>query len=537
MMEGTPYHRWLRALPLGKGTISLSWRLLEGDGRDEPFHVERRRQSGAWRRLSSSPVTESTTFQDSPDQSGTWQYRVTDSHGRPSEAAQADSSSTASPVAISVPLNPDDTVGGLAIGDLTNDGRMGYIVRMARGGTVWICGFRHDGALLWEIDTRLPATGDWDDTTRHCPYTCWDVNGDGRSEVVLHTTKAKNVPEHYETAGPDEFATVVDAETAEVVWEAAWPARDSRAMLNVGHLHGHDAPASVLILDGTYGTVTLTAMDGACGEVAWRVEQERPAGHNLDVGDLDGDGSQEVICGGVCYRADGTIRWEAEPFGHTDISKPAAIDPDREGLQIWYGVESGNPGVYFVDKHGQTIFKESFRHAHYGWVARHTAEVPGLQPHTAEDARHEYGAVRAGTREEGHFPIFLPDGSHWLNLTDWQRKNFVPVHWDEASEVCFIVRKENKRVVRLTHDGSIYDLPYGKLPEGGSYGRSSLCADITGDFREEIVCVDPDAHRLLVLANPAPATRRRRSPFDDFTYRHDRSQHGGGYYTYLSPPD
>jgi hypothetical protein len=190
-----------------------------------------------------------------------------------------------------------------------------------------------------------------------------------------------------------------------------------------------------------------------------------------------------------------------------------------------------------VDNRGRTIFKEPFRHAHYGWVARHTTAVPGLQPHTAEDARHEYGAAGAGVREQGHFPIFLPDGSHWLNLTDWQRKNFVPVHWDAGGEVVFIIRKEAKRVVRLLKTGQIEDLPEGKLPEGGQYGRNLPCADIVGDFRENVVAVDATRNRLMVLMNPTPARCRGFSPYDHFEYRHDRSQHGSGYYIYLSPPD
>jgi len=340
----------------------------------------------------------------------------------------------------------------------------------------------------------------------------------------------------YETTGPDEFLTAVDAATGEVVWEAPWPAVRSRVMMTVGHLRGMERPASVVVQDETYGPVTLTAIDGMDGSVLWRVEQERPGGHNLDIGDLDGDGVQEVICGGVCYQGDGTVRWEAEPFGHTDISKPAAIDPERPGLQVWYAVESGNPGIYFVDKDGKTIFKEAFRHAHYGWIARHTAAVPGLQPHTAEDARHEYGAAGAGAREEGHFPIFLPDGSHWLNLTEWQRKNFVPVHWEEGPEVTFVIRKEHKRVVRLKESGDIEDVPGGDLPESGHYGSNMACADVIGDYRENIVTVDSAERRLVVLANPTAAKRRGVSPYADFHYRHDRSQHGSGYYRYLSPP-
>jgi hypothetical protein len=414
---------------------------------------------------------------------------------------------------------------------------MGYLVRSARGGTVWFCAYRNDGALLWERDTRLPARGGWDGTARHVPFHCWDIDGDGRTEVLFNTSERVPIEEFYDGAKEGENLVAVDGETGEVTWSAPWPAAKPRVMMNVGHLRGRDRPAGVVILDGTYDSVVLIVLDGATGRVAWQVAQNRPGGHNVDVGDIDLDGNQEVICGGICYNGDGTVRWQAEPFGHTDISKPARIDPGREGLQVWYAVESGNPGVYFVDQHGQTIFKEPYRHAHYGWIARHTAAVPGLQPHTAEDARHEYGAVDAGAREEGHFPIFLPDGSHWLNLTDWQRKNFVPVHWDEGDEVVFIVRKENKRVVRLRPSGEIEDVAEGKLPEGGQYGSGPVRADVVGDFREDIVVYDEADHRLMVLVNPVLSRRRCYSPFMDFEYRHDRSQYGGGYYRYLSPPD
>ena len=80
-------------------------------------------------------------------------------------------------------------------------------------------------------------------------------------------------------------------------------------------------------------------------------------------------------------------------------------------------------------------------------------------------------------------------------------------------------------------------LPDGKLPEGGRYGRNLACADVIGDFRENIVTVDDERHRLMVLVNPTPCKVRGYSPFDDFEYRHDRSQHGSGYYIYLSPPE
>lgn len=446
-------------------------------------------------------------------------------------------------LALDIPLNPDDAPPktGIALGELCNDGRIGYVLRVIRGKTIRMLAYGHDGRALWEIDTKLSPVGGWDGSTLHAPMLCWDVNGDGRTEVIFRRDKTATGKLEYEGTGPDETMVAVDAETGQVVWERPWPGGATRENITVGHLRGMDQPASVVLLDGTYGDEVLTAIAGESGEISWRVEQARPAGHNLDIGDIDGDGVQEVICGGICYNGDGTIRWEAEPFGHTDISKPARIDPNRDGLQIWYAVESGNPGVYFVDNKGRTIFKEQYHHAHYGWLARHTAEIPGLQPHTAEDARR---SGQWGTEEKhrematlGHFPIFLPDGSHWGNLTDWQRKNFVPVHWDAGSQVVFIIRNENKHIVRLRDDGQIEDLPEAKLPEVGEYGRNLACADVIGDFRENIVTYDAKEHRLMVLVNPTVCNVRGYSPYDDFHYRHDRSQHGSGYYIYLSAPD
>jgi hypothetical protein len=429
-----------------------------------------------------------------------------------------------------IPLVPGDRIQGVIVGDLENSGRLGYIVRAARENAIHLIAYGHEGAKLWEFDTGLPARGGWDGSMHHCPFLCWDLNGDGRSEVALHSYPGRYPTERYDTAIEGERFTVLDSATGSLVWETDWPAVQSRVMMTVGLLEGIARPAQVVVQDETYRGVVLTALNGVDGSVKWRIVQARGGGHNLDIADIDGDGVQEVICGGVCYNGNGTLRWEAEPFGHTDISKPAPIVPGLDGLQVYYAVE-GPPrelnGVYLVDKDGRTLWKAPYRHAHYGWIARHAPGVPGLHPHTAEDGRRE---------EQDHFPIFLPDGSTWLNLTDWQRKNFVPVHWDEGDQVVFIVRKEDKRIVRLLENGEIEDLPDAKLPEGGEYGRNLGCVDLLGDYRENVVAVDVERHRLMVLANPTGATRRGYSPWEDFVYRHDRSQLGSGYYIYLSPP-
>lgn len=549
--------RYLLALPRGKGRVFLAWRLLKDDALNLAFDIERRLPGDQWQVMSSSPVTDSTNFLDETPNEMTYKYRVvalTRDVREPSAPVTVDAGAEATIKVVDAPLmSPAASTHHLVAGELLNDGRMGFVCTCRQEGQLFLDAYDSDGKHLWRRPLGYPTSIYIGHTCG--PYLAWDVNHDGRTEVICRRAKGgweseieaakRTCPEEYPLENeikadprPEDMLCALDGETGEVVWEVPWPGRTFEAHMTLAYIRGRDACPSLVIHDGRpYGESRLYAVDGANGALVWQVTQARPSGHNLDVADIDEDGVQEVICGGMCYNSNGTVRWEAEPFGHTDISKPAKIDPNREGLQIWYAVESNNPGVYFVDKDGKTIFKEKFRHAHYGWIVRHTAKIPGLQPHTAEDARHEYGGAQAGMREEGHFPIFLPDGSHWLNLTDWQRKNFVPVHWDEGPEVTFVIRKEDKRVVRLKENGEIEDVPGGKLLENGQYGRNMLCADVIGDFRENIVTVDTEQNRLLVLANPTMAHRRGYSPYTHFEYRHDRSQHGSGYYIYLSPPD
>jgi hypothetical protein len=559
MSEAKTQDRHLMALPVDSLRILLSWRLLRDDRPDVGFFVHwRPRASAPWRRLHTKPITDSTCYLHELNkldltrldlcgvQSG--QFCVVTDDWQYSEPAAFDWRFWKDRPFCAVRSSWvfGERIGDIALGDLENNGRIGFVVAVAPfvTQTIQIVAISHDAdesqvEPLWRFDTRLPAVGGWNGSMKHVPFLAWDVNGDGRTEVLVHACRSEYAAARYENAGPDDTLVCLDAQTGGKVWEVPWPGTCSRVMMTVGHLRGLDRPASIVVQDETYGPVTLTAIDGRDGGVQWRVTQQRPGGHNLDVADIDEDGVQEVLCGGVCYNGDGTVRWHAEPFGHSDISKPAKIDPSRAGLQIWYAVESDNPGVYLVDKDGRTIFKEPFRHAHYGWVARHTAAAGGLQPHTAEDARLE-SKSRGETRLIEHNPIFLPDGSHWLNLTEWQRKNFVPVHWDAGPEVVFAVRKEHKRIVRLLPDGEIEDLPGGALPADARIGRNLACADILGDYRENIVTVEKlneFESRLLVLANPTPCDRRGYSPWEDFAYRHDRSQHASGYYIYLSPPD
>ncbi|MGJ3242166.1 MAG: PQQ-binding-like beta-propeller repeat protein [Opitutales bacterium] len=545
-------HRYLLALPRGDG-VYLSWRLLDSDTSDAAFTVERRGANGNWEAVSLEPLTGSTDFQDRPPADGIWAYRIR-SGDTVSEDVSVDSGAEPTLAVLDVPLAvPGKSCWHLAPGDLLNDGRTGFVTSVAAEGQIHLDAYGPDGRHLWRHALGYPTTLLMDTTTP--PYAVWDVNGDGRSEVVVRCQvgdRFKDEITHAAEVSPGtmsrwegqrwappprgEVLKALDGETGEEVWSAPYPGQVYESHLTLAFIDGFDQPPAIMIQDGwCYGPTHLYAVDGKDGHVRWHIRQERHTGHNLDAGDVDGDGHQEIIAGGLCWKGDGTLLWEAEPFGHTDISKPAKIDPERPGLQVYFAVEAGNPGVYCVDgPTGETIFKEPYRHAHYGWIGRHHSQTPGLHPHTAEDARAEYGDSTF-MREKEHNPVFAPDGSHLQNLSEWQRKCFVPVHWDGGPNTAFVDRKTNT-LHRFNDDGTNEPFEIQGLPSGARFGRNLLAYDVAGDYRENIVTIDDERDRLLVLANPTPNPRRARSPLGDLGYRHDRSQTGSGYYIYLAPP-
>ena len=517
--------RFLTALPRGNQQIYLSWRLLKQDMPSARFEVQRKQPQGTWETVSPNPITTSTDFVDTVPSDAIYEYRVLN-NDQASYTAQVDSDAPATNLAFEFPLcyPPQKYPYLFAIGDLENNGRYGVVIREFHQGRIQVCAYTLEGKRLWQIDTGLPDSGGWDGRALHVPCVVCDINSDGRSEVLFHKGTGQAFSDNfYAEAGADETLICVDSATGDVVWETAWPAKRPRVMFTTGYLNGLDAPPSIVVLDGTYRDVVLTAIDGVTGQVQWRVEQARPAGHNLDIDDVDGDGRMEVIAGGICYRGDGTILWEVEPFGHTDVSKPAKFLPDQPGLQTLYLVEKENPGVYLVDSQGQTLWKVPFGHAHWSWIGRYDVGGDALMIHAAEKGEREY------------FPVFFPDGREWLELTRQQAHRYAAVGWAADGVTCFAHRKD-MRIYRLDSQGQPIPIEGSELPAGSQFGRWQVCADLIGDFRENFACIDYDKGTFFVAQNPQPAGRRALSPMEDFTYRHERRQLGSGYYTYIAPP-
>ena len=75
---------------------------------------------------------------------------------------------------------------------------------------------------------------------------------------------------------------------------------------------------------------TFDSDDGTAGNRDYRGQ----GNHNLSVGDVDGDGRDEIVYGACCIDHDGRGLYSTG-LGHGDAMHLSDMDPDRPGLEVW----------------------------------------------------------------------------------------------------------------------------------------------------------------------------------------------------------
>lgn len=173
--------------------------------------------------------------------------------------------------------------------------------------------------------------------------------------------------------GRDRALTLFDSEGG-VCWKRAF-----------SQSHGVDQNVNAVTtadLTGDGNQVILTATDGWLvwalapdGEEVWQRQIEHHAARTMVVGDVEGDGRQEILVGAEYYtsnllEADGRIRWTLN--GGPCFSALALADLNGDGVkESVYGAMDGN--VYAVDSiSGKTLWT-----ANLGDDVRHGVAVGG----------------------------------------------------------------------------------------------------------------------------------------------------------------
>ncbi len=530
--------RGVVALRTADGHVYVGWRLLADDPADVGFHVYRRLAEGSETlRLTDEPLTCSTNFVDTkPITQGRPSYSV-----RPVTADGQGASSPWVPMAdtpggesyISIKLRGDDSVRMVAVGDLTGDGRLDYVVQRPdisidpwqregywrpSPGTYKLEAYRHDGTFMWSYDMGWGIEqGNW-----YAPYVVYDLDGDGRAEVYAKAGEGDPRNEDGRVEEGPEWCVRIDGLTGEVTGRVPWPDRTgyrdynwaSRNMLGIAYLDGQNP--SLIIQRGNYRQIKVDAYDGQLEKLwSWNSNQEEETysgtgSHNMHAADVTGDGRDEIILGTSALKYDGHGLWTTPMHhprqAHPDVCHVGNLDPSRPGLEIFLGFETPQPrdGVCMLDaRTGEILwsYEGPTKHVHSAGMAGDIlAEYPGQECY-------------AGEQDGSQYWLYTADGKR-IGNESFGTLRPIPVWWNADPQKEIIVGQELKK--------------FGGPTFLTMEGRVLATADLFGDWREEILVALPG--ELRIYTTTIPAADRKICSLQDHLYRMGVVQFSTGYY-------
>jgi hypothetical protein len=424
--------------------------------------------------------------------------------------------------------------GDIRIGDLDGDGTVDFVLAKALGGmkTCYIAAFTWDGRVLWTWGdkNRRVASSDKPGESytaqppaRPGPLLVADIDGDGRNEVVavvLDSTTTKT--SLWDMKGTTFL--VLDGQTGQVKRSASVePLSKADARGPSGQIEESNYVHQRLLaadFRGTAGPHDFVIKIGnsviACDSdlrVLWTYENKfweygRHSSYIPCVGDMDGDGKDEVFGGNYVLDHDGRVVWERLMAEHND--SVAIVDWDGDPANGREGVLSGFGQV--VNFRGDVLVRLGPEVVPHGQEVRcgpFLSDVPGLQ---------------MAVRFNGHRPDILIADRSGKVLTRFKldrtplNVGMETVRWDGPDHPDLLFSPpslwdgKGRRVVSLAD-----------LPKPTGRGRMSwfhcIPADLEGRGRESVVLFDPCSNEVFIYgAQPLGRTPPR-------GYRHTSRQY------------
>jgi len=548
----------------GDGKVYVGWRMLGTDPDDIAFNLYRISGEGPAVKLNDQPITQSTNYVDSVvdlSQSNSYFVRpVLD--GRQQQASAAYTLAANAPVQpyISIPLQTPDGCrpNDASVGDLDGDGEYEIVLHQApRGrdnahsgitGEPIFEAYRLDGTFLWRINLGKNIR----EGAHYTQFMVYDLDGDGRAEFACKTADGTidgqgkvigNADADYRNSrgyileGP-EFLTIFDGRTGaeivttdyipprhpetlhpkpqqiEEIWGDDYGNRVDRFLACIAYLDG-ERP-SLVMCRGYYTRAVLAAWNFRGGRLSnlWTFDSDdgtpgsrdyRGQGnHNLSVGDVDGDGKDEIIYGACAIDHDGTGLYTTG-LGHGDAMHLSDIDPNRPGLEVWgiherpshpYGANLRDAGT------GKVIWGLQLRDPGRGLAMDIDPRYPGYEcwANSSDGLYSCKGEKISDSKPRSCNMGIWWDGDVLREILDGTRID----KWDY----------ENGIANRLL---SVED--YDCVRNNGSKSNPCICADILGDWREEVIWRTRDNTELRIFTTTIPTGRRFYTMMHDPVYR------------------
>ncbi len=430
------------------------------------------------------------------------------------------------------------TANDASVADLDGDGEYEIILKWdcngkdnahnGYSGEVVIDAYKLNGTKLWRINLgkniRCGA--------HYTQFMVYDFDGDGYAEMIVKTADGTidnagtvigdpNVDYRNENGkvleGP-EFLTLFDGRTGTILdtidyeqargnmadWGDVKGNRCDRFLACVAYLDGVHASAVMCRGYYTRGAITaLVAYDVVNKKLKkrWKflankdqnIDYTNQGFHNLGVGDIDGDGFDEIVYGACAIDHDGTGIYSTL-LEHGDAMHLGQFTPDSDGLDFYgihehkdvpYGIETRNPATGEI-RWGMYTGMDTGR----GLTAKIDPRYRGNQFWAYQGAGlYNYidgEKISDVSPNSNNFAIWW-DGDLLRELSDHQ--------WfkDEVYGIAKIYKWDyiNEKLDVVLDTVDAYSNNHTK-------GNCCIQADIFGDWREEIVWRDKDSTELRI---------------------------------------
>ena len=569
--------------------VFVSWRLLGTEPQETTFNLYRSTGGEAPVRLNATPIANTTYFVDSSaDLAQANSYFVRSIVFGLEQAPSASFTLAAGaavrqylrlplqvPAAGTTPVGEAYTYGpnDCSVGDLDGDGEYEIVVKWDPSnskdnsqsgytGNVYLDAYKLDGTRLWRIDLgRNIRAG-----AHYTQFQVYDFDGDGKAEVASRTADGTidgvgtvigdPNADHRNSAGyvldGPEYLTVFNGRTGAALatasyvvprgtvsnWGDNYGNRVDRFLAGVAYLDGQRP--SLIMCRGYYTRTVIAAWNWRNGTftnvwtfdtgdtgtqnqyAAWRGQ----GNHQLSIGDVDGDGKDEIMYGASAIDDDGTGLYSTG-WAHGDALHMSDMDPDRPGLEVFQPHESptnyGPNAAEFRDaRTGALIFGVQGsgdigrglaldvdpRYRGYEmWASGNTGGMYTAQQSTPNAVLGSRGVQISSTRPSINFGVWW-DGDLLRELLDGT--SITKWNWLAGN------------TTTMLSDSGISS-------NNGTKATPCLSADIFGDWREEVVWRESGNAALRIYTTTIPTTFRFYTLMHDRQYREAIAWQNTGY--------
>ena len=446
-----------------------------------------------------------------------------------------------------------------SMGDVDGDGEFEIILKWNpsnahdnahdgyTGNVIFDC-YRLTGEHLWRIDLGHNVRAG----AHYTQFMVFDLDGDNRAEVVMKTSDGTvdgrgkiigDATADYREKGftsdefpgrtprnqgriltGNEYLTVFNGRTGEAMqtidyapargnladWGDTRANRSDRFLACVAYLDG--IHPSVVMCRGYYTRTVLAAFDWDGKELKerWIFDSNNPGceayagqgNHNLRVGDVDGDGCDEIIYGSCAIDHNGEGLYSTR-MGHGDAMHLMQFAPDMQGLQVWDCHENHRDG-------------SSFRNAATGEVLFQVKSKMDVGRCMAADVDPRHKGVEMWSLDSGGIrdiqgKVIRPSiDSFSVNMGLWWDGDLLRELLDKNRVTKYDWEEDVCRPIMIFN---------GATSINGTKANPCLQGDLVGDWREEVLLRAEDDSSLRLYVTRIPTVYRFHTFLEDPVYR------------------